>query len=122
MIQQPDDQAFESIIAFEPQSINGDFTAGVIYECESDPRWPRDARMMMNLHDANIAMHRPEDGELVREIMKQYAEKPLYINSVKNRLRGVDAPEQLIVPADFKMSYPDEHGVHRWSTLDKVKH
>ena len=121
LLERPDDQAFESIIAFEPQSINGDFTASVIYKCESDPRWPRDARIMMNLHDANIAMHRPADGELVREIMREYAEQPLMVNSVKNRLRGVDQPEPLIVPAEFKMTYPDEHGIHRWSTLDKVK-
>ena len=121
LLERFDDKALESVIAFEPQSLNGDHTASVIYKAHNDPRWPRDARIIMNLHDANIAMHRPEDGECVREIMREYAEQPLWINSVRNRLRGIDKPEPLIVPAEFKMSYPDEHGVHRWSTLDKVK-
>ena len=120
LLERFDDAALESVIAFEPQSTNGDFTSSAIYKCHHDPRWPRDARIVMNLHDANVAMHRPEDAELVREIMRGYAETPLYINSVKNRLRGIDKPEQLIVPADFKISCPGDDGVHRWSTLGKV--
>jgi hypothetical protein len=42
--------------------------------------------------------------------MKEYAEKPILIKG-----------EQLIIPADCKISTPDERGVHRWSTLEKWK-
>jgi hypothetical protein len=42
--------------------------------------------------------------------MKKHAEEPLYI-------RG----EELVIPAEFAVSQPDEDGVHRWSTLEKLK-
>lgn len=121
LLERYDEAALDSIVAFEPQSINGDHTASVIYKCHADPEWPRDARMCINIHDANIALHRPEDGELVRSIMRKYAEAPILINSIGNRLRGVDAPEALIVPAEFGISQPDDNGIHRWSTIRKIK-
>jgi hypothetical protein len=47
--------------------------------------------------------------------MKKYAEEPLNI-------RGVDGVvRELIIPCDLKASVPDDHGVHRWSTLEKVE-
>jgi len=116
-----DDAALESIVAFEPQSLNGDHTSGVIYKCHQDPEWPPSARILINVHDANIAINRHEDGPAVRAIMRKYAEQPLYINSVQNRLRGIDAPTELIVPAEMGVSVPDEQGVHRWSTIRKIK-
>jgi uracil-DNA glycosylase family 4 len=121
LLERYNDTALDSIVAFEPQSINGDHTASVIYKCHNDPLWPRDARMCINIHDANIAIHREADGELVRGIMRKYAEEPIWINSISNRLRGIDAPEELIVPAEFGISKPDAEGVHRWSTIVKVK-
>jgi len=120
LLERFDPVALDSIIAFEPQSINGDWTSSVIYKCHNDPRWPRSARIIINVHDANIALNRHEDGELVREIMRHHAEQPIYINSITNRLKGIDAPEPLIVPAELGVSVPDEHGVHRWSTIRKV--
>jgi DNA polymerase I-like protein with 3'-5' exonuclease and polymerase domains len=121
LLERFEESALDSIVAFEPQSMNGDHTASVIYKCHNDARWPRDARMILNIHDANIAMHRPEDGELVREIMRGYAEEPIYITSVADRLAGRARRDELIVPADFGQSVPDEHGVHRWSTIKKLK-
>jgi uracil-DNA glycosylase family 4 len=115
------DDALDSIVAFEPQSINGDHTSSVIYKCHSDKEWPRTARILINVHDANIALNRHEDGEAVRAIMKKHAEAPLYINSVQNRLAKRDDPTELIVPAEFGVSQPDENGVHRWSTIKKLK-
>lgn len=115
------EDALEAIVAFEPQSTNGDHTASVIYQSQEDERWPSDARFLVNVHDANIAIHRAEDSELVQDIMRKYAEAPLWINSVKNRLDGIDKPEPLIVPAEFAITEPDEHGVMRWSTLKKSK-
>jgi hypothetical protein len=53
--------------------------------------------------------------------MKKHAEHPLYINSVQNRLANKDDPTELIVPAEFGVSQPDENGVHRWSTIKKIK-
>ena len=116
-----DDAALDSIVAFEPQSINGDHTSSVIYACHQDPEWPPTARILINVHDANIALNKHEDGDVVRHIMRKHAEKPIYINSVQNRLRGIDDPTTLIVPAELGVSQPDQDGVHRWSGIRKVK-
>ena len=115
-----DVNALDSIVAFEPQSINGDHTSSVIYKCHSDPEWPSTARILINVHDANIALNRHADGEAVRSIMKRHAEAPLFINSVQNRLRQIDDPQELIVPCELGVSQPDEQGVHRWSTIKKL--
>jgi uracil-DNA glycosylase len=115
------DEALDSIVAFEPQSLNGDWTSSVIYKCHTDPEWPPTARILINVHDANIALNRHEDGPAVRAIMRKYAEQPIYINSVQNRLAGRSDPTEIIVPAEFGVSQPDENGVHRWSTIRKLK-
>jgi hypothetical protein len=120
LLERFDPLALDSIIAFEPQSINGDWTSSVIYKCHNDPEWPPTARILINVHDANIALNRIEDGPAVRAIMKKHAEQPIWINSVRNRLHGIDKPEPLIVPAEMGVSHPDENGVHRWSTIKKV--
>ena len=115
-----DESALDSIVAFEPQSINGDHTSSIIYKCHADAEWPTSARILINVHDANIALNRHEDGPAVRALMKKHAEMPLKINSVKNRLRGIDDPVELIVPAELGVSQPDQDGVHRWSGIKKV--
>jgi uracil-DNA glycosylase family 4 len=120
LLERYDADALDAIVAFEPQSINGDHTSSVIYKCQEDDRWPSDARIVLNIHDALVCINRPSDGALVRAIMKEYAEQPIWINSVSNRLGGIDKPEPLIVPAEFGVSYPDEYGTHRWSTIRKV--
>ena len=121
LLEQWSEDALDAIVAFEPQSLNGDWTSGVIYRCHADPEWPPTARIIINVHDANIALNRHEDGDAVRSIMRKYAERPIYINSVQNRLEGRDDPTELIVPAEFGVSQPDADGVHRWSTIKKVK-
>ena len=120
LLERFDVNALDSIIAFEPQSINGDWTSSVTYKAHHDPEWPPTARIVINVHDANIALNRHCDGELVRSIMRKHAEQPIWINSVQNRLRGVDMPEPLIVPAEMGVSQADADGIHRWSTIRKV--
>lgn len=120
LLERFDPNALDSIVAFEPQSINGDHTASVIYKCHSDPHWPSTARILINVHDANIALNRIEDGHTVRAIMKYYAEQPILINSIQNRLKGIDDPQPLIVPAEMGVSLPGPDGVHRWSTIRKL--
>ncbi len=115
-----DPVALDSIIAFEPQSINGDHTSSVIYKCHADPEWPPTARIVINVHDANIALNRIEDGPTVRAIMKHHAEQPIWINSIRNRLHGIDRPEPLVVPAEMAVSRAGNDGVHRWSTIQKL--
>ena len=121
LLERFDPVALDSIIAFEPQSTNGDWTSSVIYKAHHDPEWPPTARVVMNVHDANIAINRIVDGPAVRAILKRHAEQPLWINSIQNRLRGIDKPEPLIVPAEMGVSLPDADGVHRWSTIQKVE-
>lgn len=120
LLERFDATALDSIVAFEPQSINGDWTSSIIYKCHADPEWPPTARILINVHDANIALNRLADGPTVRAIMKRHAEAPIWINSVRNRLAGIERPEPLIVPAEMGRSLPDANGVHRWSTIRKV--
>jgi len=53
-------------------------------------------------------------------VMKKHAEQPLYINSVLNRLRGIDDPVELIIPAEMARSVAGTDGVHRWSGITKL--
>jgi DNA polymerase I-like protein with 3'-5' exonuclease and polymerase domains len=109
------DDALEPVIAFYPQSTIGDKVARCIYQCHNDPDWPTPhARIALNIHDALIATNRSGYGDCVRSIMKKYAEEPLYIEGMDGVTR------ELIIPCDLKTSKPDEFGVHRWSTLEKV--
>ena len=103
-------EALESIVAFKPQSTLGDHVTRVMYECEDDPRWPRNARMVLNVHDALIALAPLDRIKDCLAIMKAYAERPIMING-----------EPLIIPADTAMSYADDKGTHRWSQLKKLK-
>lgn len=103
-------EAMESIVAFKPQSTLGDHIVKVMYQCESDEAWPHDARMLLNVHDALIAIAPLGKIRKCLSIMKRYAEQPIIING-----------EELIIPADCKESFADETGLHRWSNLKKVK-
>lgn len=115
-----------TLVAFYPQSTIGDKVSRCIYLCEDDPEWPKDARMLLNIHDALIAINRPEDGDVVRRIMKKYAEEPLMIEGIDGVTR------ELIIPCDLKTSTKtivrvdgtlEEHedGKHRWAGMKKVK-
>ena len=104
------EESFDSVIAFKPQSTIGDKVSSVIYQCHDDPEWPTDARMLLNIHDALIAIHRPEDAETVQRLMKKHAESPIMI-------RG----EPVVIYTDLKQSIPDEKGIHRWSTLEAIR-
>lgn len=105
-----DNDALDSIIAFEPQSTIGDKVSSLIYECHNDPEWPKTARVCLNIHDALIALNEPKDGETVRRVMKRHAEKPLQLDG-----------GPVMIPFEFKKSVPGEDGLHRWSHLVKVK-
>ena len=100
------EESFDRVIAFIPQSTIGDKVSSVIYYCHDNPEWPDDARMVLNVHDALIAIHRPEDRSTVQRLMKKHAESPIMI-------RG----QEVCIGTDLKQSVADEGGVHRWSTL-----
>ncbi len=110
-----DEDAMDSIVAFEPQSSIGDKVCEVIYLCHDDPDWPRDrlglrAAITLNIHDALIALAPLDQMMHCAKIMKKHAEKPLIV-------RG----EELFIPCEVGLSKPDEFGIHRWSTIEKVK-
>lgn len=105
-----DEALFDSIIAFKPQSTLGDFVCSVQYKAQEDNDWPMYARIPFNNHDSLTAMCRQKDAMTVARILKKYAEAPLNIKG-----------DQLIIPADFKISVPDEKGIHRWSNMKKLK-
>ena len=104
------EESFDSVIAFVPQSTIGDKVSSVIYLCHEDVEWPEDARMVLNVHDALIAIHRPEDRSTVQRLMKNHAEAPIMI-------RG----EPISIGTDMKESIAGEDGVHRWSTLKEIR-
>jgi len=111
-----DDDLMDSIIAYYPQSTAGDHVASVIYRAHSDVDWPtQQARTILNIHDALVALCKIEVRDKIARIYKKYAEAPIPILGIDGVTRN------LIVPADFGYSEPDEHGVHRWSTIKKVK-
>ena len=103
------EESFDSVIAFVPQSTIGDKVSSVIYLCHEDEEWPDDARMLLNIHDALIAIHRPEDKATVQRLMKKHAEAPIMI-------RG----EPVSIGTDLKQSIAGEDGIHRWSTLQEI--
>jgi uracil-DNA glycosylase family 4 len=129
IIQRLDDDAFESLIAFYPQSTIGDKVTQVWYQSEEDDEWPdrMHARIAIDVHDNLIAIAEPKYAKTCLKIMKKHAESPLTIQDVyKNK------PEKLIVPAELKMSYPtvwdvkkaqfveDAKGLHRWACMKAV--
>jgi DNA polymerase I-like protein with 3'-5' exonuclease and polymerase domains len=103
----------ESIVAFKPQSTIGDKVCACIYEIEDDPDWPaREARIILNVHDALIALV-PDDDDVAlhcARVMRRHAQAPILINGTP-----------VIIPADFAWSVPDDLGYHRWSNLKKIK-
>lgn len=109
IMQRIDEDALESIVAFKPQSTIGDKVSQVWYQSESDGRWPEHCRIALNIHDALVCHGPIASIKTCLAIMKEYAEKPILIEG-----------EELIIPADLKMSVADEDGEHKWSTLKKV--
>lgn len=100
----------DSVIAFKPQSTIGDYVSSIIADVEEDPEFPKDAaRCLLNIHDALIFLYRLDVEELMMKLVWKHANKPINING-----------EQVVIGMDFKKSYPDENGVHRWSTLKGV--
>lgn len=111
-----DEDSLNSIVAFKPQSTIGDKINRVIYLSREDPEWPLHgdiwtpaARPLLNIHDALICLAPTDKIQKCMQIMVKHAQEPIMIKG-----------EPLIIPADVKISQPDEHGVHRWSTLKKV--
>lgn len=101
-------EALESIVAFKPQSTIGDKVVRVIWQSEADPRWPLHARMWLNIHDALVILAPLEKVELCLSIAKKYAEEPIIING-----------RPLIIPADTKVSVPDEDGFYSWASMEE---
>lgn len=128
IIERITDEALESIVAFKPQSTIGDKVSRVIYLCEEDDRWPDYARIILNIHDALVAVAPLDKLMTCGAIMKEHAEEPLYIHG-----------NELIIPADLKVSQPigwdydetthkitylgreDGNGKHRWAGMKKIK-
>jgi hypothetical protein len=120
VIQRIDENVLESIVAFYPQSTIGDKVSQVWYQAAEDKRWPRTCRIAINVHDsltglAPAGLTNKRDAMTALRILKHYAEKPLLIQDAWN-----NKPEPLIIPAELKMSFPDEMGYHRWSNMKDV--
>lgn len=130
VIQRIDDDVLDSIIAFYPQSTIGDKVVQVWYQAEEDDKWPPHARVVLNVHDSNVAMciAKPKDVKTVARIMKKYAESPIMIQDAWG-----SKAEPVIIPAEVKVSYPtsydkekklfyeDPKGFHRWSHLKDIE-
>jgi uracil-DNA glycosylase family 4 len=105
------DESTEAIVAFYPQSTVGDHICRVIYKAHDDPQWPKHkARIALNTHDGLIGIAHHSVAKQALRVLVKHAEAPMLIGG-----------KQLIIPAECGISVPDEHGVHRWSTIKKIK-
>ena len=105
------DESTEAIVAFYPQSTIGDHICRVIYKAHDDPAWPKNkARIALNTHDGLIGIAHHSVAKKALRVLVKHAEAPMLIGG-----------RQLIIPAECGISVPDEHGVHRWSTIKKIK-
>lgn len=106
------DTNMDSVVAFKPQSTIGDYVASIIADVEEDPEFPKDkARCLLNIHDALIFLYKLDVEDIMMKLIWKYANKPINING-----------EDVVIGMDFKKSYPDEKGIHRWSTLKGVEY
>jgi len=104
------ENTLESIVAFRPQSSIGDMLQRAWYLCHEDKEWPHEqAKILINVHDSLTALAHHSVSDLVLRIMVRHAESPIVVNG-----------QSLIIPAEAKVSYPDEHRIHRWSNLKGV--
>lgn len=81
-----------------------------MYQAQEDDNWPSHTHVLLNVHDSLTCLGPPDTMKIALKIMKKYAEEPIPVND-----------EQFICPADLGMSQPGEDGIHRWSTIQKVK-
>lgn len=117
LLQRLDSESLKSIVAFRPQSTIGDKVKQVWYQCHEDNEWDMSKmRIKLNIHDALIGIAHPDHVMKALQIAKKYVEAPIMVTDAWNK-----TTDQLIIPADFKVSVPDDRGIHRWSTLQKVK-
>ncbi|MCI0557491.1 MAG: DNA polymerase [Nitrososphaera sp.] len=117
VLQRLDETVLESIIAFYPQSTIGDKVSRVWYLSEEDEEWPvGHARIAMNNHDALIGISEHKYAMKALSIMKKHMEEPITITNIYG-----SKTEKIIIPAECKISVPDEQGVHRWSGLKEIK-
>jgi len=131
ILERIDDGSLDSIVAFRPQSSIGDKVNEVIYLAHDDKRWPTGSRIALNVHDALVALSKPDDAMRCLSIMKKYAEVPINVTSIMTKNM-----EPMIIPAECKMTtqrtlwrmdenkklefYNDDKGLFRWSHLSTV--
>jgi len=118
ILQRIDEDSLGNLVAFVPQSTIGDKVKQVWYQCAEDDDWDNSKmRLKINVHDALIGLGANRNyAEKALRIAKKYAESPIMIQDIYKR-----KTEPLIIPADVAISVPDEQGIHRWSTLKKIK-
>lgn len=112
-----DEEVLESIVAFSPQSTVGDHVKRCWRLSHEDDEW--DSRYMqirMNQHDGLLGIATPAKAKTALKIMKKHMEVPIMIQDVYRT-----SVEPCIIPGECKISKPGKDGVHRWSTLEKVK-
>ena len=110
LMERIDARAMDSVVAFRPQSTVGDHVVSIIDKAQSDPEWPQDAWVDLNIHDALMGQASPETARKALQVAAKYVEAPIIING-----------RPLIIPAECGISVPDDLGVHRFSSIKKLK-
>lgn len=110
LMERVDPKALESIVAFKPQSLVGDWVTSVIYRTADRADWPSQCWWLLNIHDALIGLGKRSQAHAALRIVIEEAEKPIMING-----------REMIIPIEPGISQPGEDGVHRISTIKKVK-
>lgn len=113
------------IIAFYPQSTIGDKVSQVWYQAEEDDRWDmQKARVILNVHDALIAVATIPFAKTALSILKGYAETPILVENVYRTKRellkiGADTAISSLEIKDKKGNLIGMDTHHRWSNLQK---
>lgn len=120
------EDALIPIIAFYPQGTIGDKVCQVWYQAEEDDRWDNHkARVILNVHDALIAVATIPYAKTALSILKGYAETPILVENVYRTKRdllkiGADTAISSLELKDRKGQLIGMDKYHRWSNLVKT--
>lgn len=105
------DKSTEAVVAFRPQSSIGDKVVQTWHKAHAHNDWPKDAKIILNVHDALIGIAKESVAKTALSIMCKIAEEPIFFKGLP----------PMIIPAEPKISLPGDDGIHRWSTLKGVQ-
>ncbi len=116
------DNALDAMVAFKPQSTIGDKVVRTIYLAQEDSRWPSQAHILLNIHDAVVGMAPFDQVDTALALCIEHAQEPLTIQGreciipAAGKRTRIGTKWQLV---DNRIVFTDDmEGPHRWSRLE----